>query len=118
MPFNPDDYTMDQLEELWDTLEHDENTNWDDLREHDPELLSHKFDLNTRDAELLWAVLQAESDQRRDVYGRDPKQVGEMIQESLHQGLDGWSIREQLVIKAYLGDIGYAINQDNIARNL
>lgn len=118
MSFNPEEYTMDRLEEVFSMLEESEDTNWDDLREHDPELLSNKFDLNTRDAELLWAVLQSMMDGRRDVYGRDPKQVGEMIQESLHQGLDGWSVREQMVIRAYLGDIGYAINQSNIAENL
>lgn len=118
MAFNPELYEMDRLEEVFATLEESEDTNWDDLRQHEPELLSHKFDLNTRDAELLWAVLQADTDYRRDVYGRNPKQVGEMIQESLHQGLDGWSVREQMVIRAYLGDIGYAIHNDNIARKL
>ena len=44
-----------------------------------------------------------------NVYDQDPKQVGETIQEALHQGLDGWTDEEKKVIEAFLADIGRAV---------
>lgn len=44
---------------------------------------------------------------------RRPERVRNMILESLHQGLDGWTEEEQKIIHTYLQDICMALEIEN-----
>lgn len=105
---NIPDITMNRLEIIWDDLENDPDTNWDDLYEHQPEDLQMKFDLDEQDASILWMNIQSLCDSRRNVGSFRPSTVGHMINEAVHQGLDAWTIGQGMVIKAFLSDIAWA----------
>ncbi len=104
----PNTYTLTDLMELFlDWQEHDliedrmEYT-WDDLKES-------YTGLTDTDCKYLQDLLEcAECESSIAWLGWEPELIVECIQESSHQGLDGWTKREQATIYAYLRDIDNA----------
>ncbi len=104
-----------KLTVAWNDI--DENGNWDDLREHEPNDLKNKYDVSEDDADILWCVIQSRMDYRRNIQILDNEVFGQSvlttIREALHQGLDGWTEEQGLVIQAFLSDIAWSVNQEN-----
>lgn len=104
-----------KLTVAWNDI--DENGNWDDLNEHSPEDLKNKYDVSENDADILWMVIQSRTDNRRNIYDLDNEVFGQSvlttIQEALHQGLDGWTEEQGLIIQAFLSDLAWSVYQEN-----
>lgn len=101
------------LEEAWLELDESGGSVWDDIREYDVGLLQRRFDLTEPDATVLWLAIQSRTDPRRDIYKTHKVNyhlIGEYVIEALHQGLDGWTVEQGLVIQAFLADIAWGIN--------
>ncbi len=74
--------------------------------------LGDKYNLEPEDASNLWWVLH-DDDADKSVY-RLPEESGqkflELVQESIHQGIDGFTDQERFVIRRYLADIAYGLS--------
>ncbi len=82
----------------------------DDRREYDIDMLQKMYVLNKDDAKVLYLAIQGITDPRRSYHQGGAHVFLEMVQEAIHQGLDGWSDHDQMVIVAFLSDIGWGIN--------
>jgi hypothetical protein len=105
------DYTMNHLEEVWDDIDHADDDVWDNIQGFAPDDFARVYDLSETDSMILWQAVQARTDPRRCAYSQDPTRLGTVIQETLHQSLDGWTIEQGLIIQAYLSDVAYAVSQ-------
>ena len=103
--------SMTRVEWAWTQIDEASDEEWDDMQGWSDSDFQLRYGVDEEDAGLLWLVVQSRVDSRRSVYDMNPTRVGEMIQEALHQGLDGWTIKQGLVIQAFLSDIGYAVSQ-------
>ena len=82
----------------------------EDRREYDVEDLKKCYGLTDQEAADLHYLVQRTFDpDRKSAYECDPTRLGITIRESLHQGLDGWSSHEQVIIEKYLDDIALAV---------
>jgi len=80
------------------------------------EQLQERYDLEDNDATVLWLVIH-ESDPDRVLYGlkdRNSHLLSTTVTEAHHQGLDGWTIEDQFVIRAFLSDLGYAVHNEPV----
>lgn len=102
---------MSRVEEIWDDLENAGDDVWDNLHEFSKEDFMEVYGLTEEDASLIDLVVSSRMDVNRNVMMKRPSRVGTMINESLHQSLDGWTIAQGLVIQAYLSDIAFAVSQ-------
>ena len=95
------------------TLTVDELDGWDQLKDYTTEQLKSYFGLSDEDVGIFQYIVMNRTEPRWNTYSLDAKVVGtewlEMVQEAIHQGFDGWSEREQLVIEAFLTNISYAL---------
>ena len=105
------DIDMTKLEKIWDDIDNAPDDVWDNLQSMGLEDLGEMYDVPEWEASLLWLVVQSRCDVRRNVMSKRPSKVGHMINEALHQGLDGWTVEQGLVIQAFLSDIAYAVSQ-------
>lgn len=100
--------SMTHLEQVWDDIENSSETNWDDLMEYDEKGLRDRYFIGSDEATLLWLNIQRYVDARRDVRSFSPSRIGHLINEALHQGLDGWTVEQGMVIQGFLADIAYS----------
>jgi len=88
------------------------DSDWDDVRELTVRDLAIRFQLPDAEARYLHDLIKEQTDPRYCI-DAIPTQPGDMvldtIKESIHQGFDGWSEHEQLIIRAYLADIALAV---------
>ncbi|MEE8599424.1 MAG: hypothetical protein V3S69_07990 [Dehalococcoidales bacterium] len=102
---------MNKLEKVWDDIENGPDDKWDDWFAWSTEDFMSIYDLPEHEAVLLWQVVQSRTDVRRNVTMKRPSRVGTMINEALHQSLDGWTVEQGLIIQAFLSDIAWAVSQ-------
>ncbi len=102
---------MSRIEWAWDTIDNWTDDQWDDVHGWETIDYQNRFGLSIDDAGMLELVVQSRIDVRRNVTMKRPSRVGTMINEALHQGLDGWTIEQGLVIQAFLSDIAWAVSQ-------
>ena len=79
----------------------------EDRREYDKEMIRTGYDLNKYDGEMLYNLIQGNFRPNWDKY--TAKEVYDMIGEAEHEGFDGWSESDRVVIMAFLADIGLAL---------
>ena len=94
---------------------------WNELQENEElmaqyasylnvDLMIAEPDLTDEDAQLLWLNIKSVSDPQYKIMKKDSEQVGSMIKEALHQGLDGWTDDQKMVINAFLADIALGVS--------
>ncbi len=85
---------------------------WNRVRDWSEDRLNEQFRLDDDATRLLRAIILCKTDPAHNVYDL-PAEKGQLfletVQEVLHQGFDGWSEREGLIIEAFLGDVAYAM---------
>ena len=101
---------MDKFEEAYKDLENDPTGNlWDDAHEWDKQIIMDRYGMSSDEANVFWLYIQSRTDHRYDFYNLDRDEHGkaflEGAQESYHQGHDGWSIHEQVIISAFCADL-------------
>lgn len=112
---NVDKHYTDIVAEVCEQLDEDEEL-FNDRREYTVEDLARAYSVPEEEAVLIFNWIQSRVNPRYSVYGngadftKGSEELGNMIKESLHQGLDGWSAYQKVVIEAYLADIGLAIS--------
>ncbi len=91
----------------------DELNGWDKVGTWSQENLKSWLGLDEDDADILGLIIQGKTKPGCYTYDLKAEEVGqkylETIQEGLHQGLDGWSERDVLVIEAFLSDIAHCL---------
>ena len=91
----------------------DEFDGWDQCKNWNNLEIQSWLGLDKDDAAILGLLIQGKTKPGCYTYKLDAKKDGqkylEMIQEGLHQGLDGWSQRDILVIEAFLSDIAHCL---------
>ena len=106
---------MTKLEEAFKDLESDPTGNlWDDAYEWDVQTIQDRYDMSSHEAGIFKLFIQSRTDPRYDYYRLDTKESGraflECAQESFHQGHDGWSVHEQVIIDAFCADCALYVN--------
>ncbi len=90
----------------------DETNQWDRIKDWSDAKLSEQFRLDEDDTRLLAVLVLCRTNSVYSAYDL-PAEKGQLfletVQEAVHQGFDGWSEREQLVIEAFIGDVAYAM---------
>ena len=89
---------------------------WDHYETLTPEELAKECRLDEDIAHIVWYNIQSRTDGKYSLYSlcfNRAEEVANMIGEALHQGLDGWTPYQQMVIEAFLADIAYAVTLDD-----
>jgi hypothetical protein len=91
----------------------------EDRREYEKDQLQKMYNLTETEADQLYRLVQGEFTDKTSLYRsnwtetqqnmEDAVLLAETISESIHQGYDGWSDEEKVVIQLYLNDIGVAL---------
>lgn len=102
---------MTRLEWAWDTIDNWTDYEWNDVHGWVKEDYMRVFGVSIDDASILDLVVSSRLDVRRNVMMKRPSRVGHLINEALHQGLDGWTIEQGLVIQAFLSDVAWSVSQ-------
>ncbi len=90
----------------------------EDRREYDEEEFARSYpDLTAEQVSYLHELVQSRFENVASLYrsswsATNGRIVAETITEAIHQGLDGWSDGEQVVIRLFLHDLGRAVMQD------
>ena len=101
---------------IWNDLLDDEPI-MNDRREYEPDQLERMYDLTEYDAALLAVLIKGHFEP--GVYSLsdlDPTEVVDMIGESEHEGFDGWSESDKVVIIAFLYDIVSAVKSERVIK--
>jgi len=115
---------IELLSRVWGLYQEIEDSPYlEDHKEYDQELLVHRYELTEEQAYYLFELIQLQFDKDyRSLYDIIPSNnlepdaqarqeaVCEVIGESMHQSLDGWSDGEKVIITRYLMDLGIATN--------
>lgn len=91
-----------------------DNGDFDNVREFDVEQFQQTYELDEPEAYILWENVQAHVDATHDVNQVTDEEAPsflEIIREDLHQGLDGWTESDKMVIRAYLAATARAVDE-------
>lgn len=82
---------------------------FDTLTDHE---LRNWFGLSDRDVELFRSI-RSVNEEPLKLYclpDEHADKLNEVITEAIHQGFDGWTLNEQMIIRAFLRDVEVGIN--------
>ncbi len=114
-----------RLSQVWDIYQDlmDDDVLLHDRREYDQEMLAEMYLLSEEQSHYLHLLIKLQFDPNYkslyDIIPSNKKEpdaterqeaVCEVIGESMHQSLDGWSDGEKVIITLYLMDLGIATN--------
>lgn len=89
---------------------------YDDIKDHTYQQLMERFGLEQNEGFNLNRIIIEKTEPDGNVYHFKSEQAVpflEMVQEAIHQGFDGWDEYDQIVIRAFLADIAYAMTLTN-----
>lgn len=84
---------------------------WDDRRYYSGDMLKDFYALDDHDAALLYNNIQAYCNVDYRWTAQPEGQLIETLHEAAHQGYDGWTPAEKVIIEAFLADIAWATSQ-------